>query len=71
MPREPGAAEGDGWLLTLAYDPDEHRSRLLVLDARDVEAEPVAVARLRHHIPMGFHGSFTRRIARTPGPRPA
>jgi len=64
VPRTPDAAEGDGWLLTLAYDPDEHRSRLLILDARDVEAEPVAVAHLRHHIPLGFHGSFTGRVAR-------
>ncbi|GAA2589355.1 carotenoid oxygenase family protein [Actinomadura fulvescens] len=63
VPRERDAAEGDGWLLTLAYDPGEHRSRLLVLDARDLEAEPVAVARLRHHLPAGFHGSFTERVA--------
>ncbi|MGI5163501.1 carotenoid oxygenase family protein [Spirillospora sp. CA-253888] len=66
VPREPGAAEGDGWLLTLAYDPGEHRSRLLVLDARDVAAEPVATLRLRHHIPMGFHGSFSERVAAPP-----
>ncbi|MEW2360216.1 carotenoid oxygenase family protein [Spirillospora sp. NPDC029432] len=63
VPREPGAPEGDGWLLVVAYDPDEHRSRLLVLDARDVAAEPVAIVPLRHHIPMGFHGSFTERVA--------
>ncbi|WP_165966666.1 carotenoid oxygenase family protein [Actinomadura sp. 7K507] len=66
VPREPGAAEGDGWLMTLAYDPDAHRSRLIILDARDVESEPLAVAHLRHHIPMGFHGSFTDRIATPP-----
>jgi all-trans-8'-apo-beta-carotenal 15,15'-oxygenase len=63
VPRAPDAPEGDGWLLALAYDPGEHRSRLLVLDARDVEADPVAVLGLRHHIPMGFHGAFTERVA--------
>jgi all-trans-8'-apo-beta-carotenal 15,15'-oxygenase len=36
---------------------------LVVLDARDVEAEPVAVAHLRHHVPLGFHGTFTSRVA--------
>ena len=41
----------------------EHRSRLVVLDARDVESEPVAVAHLRHHVPLGFHGTFTSRVA--------
>ncbi|MBW8485417.1 carotenoid oxygenase family protein [Actinomadura parmotrematis] len=67
VPRAPDAPEGDGWLLTLAHDPHEHRSRLLVLDARDVEAEPLAAVRLRHHIPMGFHGTFTSRVAVPPG----
>ncbi|MGI5327974.1 carotenoid oxygenase family protein [Actinomadura nitritigenes] len=67
VPRAHEADEGDGWLLTLAYDPDEHRSRLLVLDARDVESDPLAVAHLRHHIPMGFHGSFTTRVATPQG----
>ena len=37
--------------------------RLVVLDARDVESDPVAVAHLRHHVPLGFHGTFTRRVA--------
>jgi all-trans-8'-apo-beta-carotenal 15,15'-oxygenase len=34
-----------------------------VLDARDVESDPVAVAHLRHHVPLGFHGTFTSRVA--------
>ena len=63
VPRSPDAAEDDGWLLTLVYSAKEHRSRLVVLDARDVEAEPVAVAHLRHHVPLGFHGTFTSRVA--------
>ena len=58
MPRAPDAAENDGWVLFTAYDPDAHRSRLIVLDAQDVGGEPVAVAHLRHHVPMTFHGSF-------------
>ena len=57
------AAEDDGWLLSLVYSAPEHRSRLVVLDARDVESDPVAVAHLRHHVPLGFHGTFTSRVA--------
>jgi all-trans-8'-apo-beta-carotenal 15,15'-oxygenase len=64
VPRSEHAAEDEGWLLAVAYDPAEHRSRLLVLDARDPERDPLLVAHLRHHIPLGFHGSFTSRIAR-------
>lgn len=58
VPRTADAAEDDGWVLFTAYDPDRHRTRLVVLDARDVGGEPVAVAHLRHHVPMTFHGSF-------------
>ena len=63
VPRAPDAGEDDGWLLSLVYSAAEHRSRLVVLDARDVESEPVAVAHLRHHVPLGFHGTFTDRVA--------
>ena len=63
VPRNAQSGEDDGWLLSLVYSAPEHRSRLVVLDARDVEADPVAVAHLRHHVPLGFHGTFTRRVA--------
>jgi all-trans-8'-apo-beta-carotenal 15,15'-oxygenase len=63
VPRAPDAGEDDGWLLSLVYSAREHRSQLVMLDARDVESEPVAVAHLRHHVPLGFHGTFTTRVA--------
>jgi all-trans-8'-apo-beta-carotenal 15,15'-oxygenase len=67
VPRSPESGEDDGWLLSLVYSAAEHRSRLVMLDARDVESEPVAVAHLRHHVPLGFHGTFTRRLAHPDG----
>lgn len=63
VPRTPDAGEDDGWLLFLNHDLTEHRSQLVVLDARDVEHGPLATAWLEHHIPWGFHGTFTRRVA--------
>jgi all-trans-8'-apo-beta-carotenal 15,15'-oxygenase len=63
VPRAADAGEDDGWLLSVVYSAPEHRSRLVVLDARDLESEPVAVAHLRHHVPLGFHGTFTARVA--------
>jgi len=66
VPRAPDSAEDDGWLLTVVYSAAEHRSRLVVLDARDVQTDPVAVAHLRHHVPLGFHGTFTHRVAEPP-----
>lgn len=57
-PRPGGVDEDDGWLLTVEYRADTHRSRLVILDATDVAAGPVATAELDHHIPQGFHGNF-------------
>jgi all-trans-8'-apo-beta-carotenal 15,15'-oxygenase len=70
VPRSPDSAEDDGWLLSVVYSAAEHRSRLVVLDARDVESDPVAVAHLRHHVPLGFHGTWTSRVARPNGTPP-
>ncbi|MGB0878787.1 MAG: carotenoid oxygenase family protein [Mycobacterium sp.] len=58
----PGAAEEDeGWLLSVEYQADHHRSRLVILDAKDLEGGPMATAQLTHHIPQGFHGNFAPR----------
>ncbi len=65
MPRPERRREDDGWLLSLVYDGAKHRSHLYVLDARDLEGEPVAIAHLPHQVPYGFHGMFTARVAAT------
>lgn len=70
VPRTPDAGEDDGWLLFLNHDLAEHRSQLVILDARDLERGPVATAWLDHHVPWGFHGTFTRRIAEPGAPIP-
>lgn len=58
VPRTEDAREGDGWLLAVAYREGERRSDLLVFDARAPAAGPVAVARLPHRVPFGFHGAW-------------
>ncbi len=58
-PRPGGSAEDDGWLLTVEYQAQSHTSRLVILDAADLERGPVATAELTHHIPQGFHGNFS------------
>ncbi len=55
-----GDAEDDGYLLTFAYDGDSDRGELVVVDARDVAAEPVARVKLPARVPYGFHGIFLR-----------
>lgn len=58
VPRVTEAEEGDGWLLTVAWREQEKRSDLLVLDATDLAAGPIAIARLPHRVPFGFHGNW-------------
>jgi carotenoid cleavage dioxygenase len=51
-----GPHEGDGWLLANTYDEASDTGALVVLDALDVAAGPIARAQLAHRMPMGFHG---------------
>jgi carotenoid cleavage dioxygenase len=60
VPRDAAAAEGDGWLLTLAWRAAENRSELLVLDTGDVAAGPVASVTLPGRVPHGFHGTWVQ-----------
>jgi all-trans-8'-apo-beta-carotenal 15,15'-oxygenase len=62
--RPHGTAEDDGWLLVTSQDGINNRASLVVLDARHLDAGPVYTGRLRHHLPLTFHGSFTPRVAR-------
>jgi carotenoid cleavage dioxygenase len=58
VPRKLDAAEDDGWLLSIWYDPSIDRSELVIQYARDFVKDPVARIKLNHRIPFGFHGSW-------------
>jgi carotenoid cleavage dioxygenase len=58
VPRAGDAAEDDGWVLTIAYDPARDTSDLLILDAADIAGEPAAVIHLPQRVPYGFHGNW-------------
>lgn len=62
--RPGGTDEDDGWLLVVTEDGVKNVASLLVFDARRLAAGPVFTGRLRHHLPLTFHGCFTSRIAR-------
>lgn len=53
-----GADEGDGWLLAVVWRAASSSSELLVFDARDIEAGPVATVALPQRVPFGFHGNW-------------
>ena len=58
VPKPDSDREDAGWVLTLVYDGKKHRSTLAILDGEDLNADPVALLHLRHHIPYGLHGSW-------------
>ena len=57
-----GGAEDDGVVVTLVFDANRQRSDIVGLDARDLGAKPLFVARLKHHVPFSLHGTFTPRL---------
>ncbi|MFO5529600.1 MAG: carotenoid oxygenase family protein [Cuspidothrix sp.] len=62
VPRPNSQIEDDGWLITLVYDAQYHRSDVVILDAANLAKGAIAKLHLKHHIPYGLHGSFTPEI---------
>ena len=60
VPKSAGNQEDQGWILTLVYDGNKHRSDLVILDGENLHSGPVAKLHLKHHIPYGLHGSWTQ-----------
>ena len=58
VPTNSDSKEGEGVLLANVFDGNLNSSHLLVLDAENVDSEPLAVAHLDHRIPFGFHGNW-------------
>ena len=58
VPRERPVSEDDGWLMSYVYDAVTDSSELLILDALDVTADPLARVILPQRVPFGFHGNW-------------
>ncbi|MBE9199214.1 MULTISPECIES: carotenoid oxygenase family protein [unclassified Nodularia (in: cyanobacteria)] len=50
--------EDDGWLVTFVYDESAETSELVVVNAQDVTAAPVARVLIPQRVPYGFHGTW-------------
>ncbi|MBN9089926.1 MAG: carotenoid oxygenase family protein [Reyranella sp.] len=55
-----GAGEDEGVVVTIVFDAASQLSAIVGLDARDIAAKPLFTARLKHHVPYGLHGCFSR-----------
>lgn len=52
------AGEDEGWALGFVHDTALDRTDLVILDASDPAADPVARVHLPRRVPIGFHGSW-------------
>lgn len=58
VPRSADAAEDDGWVLAYAYDRGRDTGQVVILEAADFAAGPVARIDLPQRVPYGFHGNW-------------
>jgi len=52
------SGEDEGWLMGYVYDRSTDTSDLVILDAHDFGADPVATVKLPRRVPAGFHGNW-------------
>ena len=52
------ADESSGWYIGYVYDPARDGSDLVILDASNFAAQPVARIKLPQRVPFGFHGNW-------------
>ena len=58
VPRQANSPEGEGYLLATVYNSQTDTSHLIILDAENIDAGPLARAMLDHRVPFGFHGNW-------------
>ena len=54
--------EDDGYVLVQLYLPKKHLTSFCILDAKDVGKGCIAKINLKHHVPYGFHGTFSPEV---------
>jgi carotenoid cleavage dioxygenase len=58
VPKSPDAAEGEGYLLALVGRRAENRNDMIILDALDIAAGPMAILKIPFRLRYGFHGTW-------------
>ena len=51
-------SEDGGWMMGYVIDTANETTDLVILDASDFEAAPIACVHIPHRIPPGFHGNW-------------
>lgn len=59
VPASASSGENEGWVLSVVYDATRDGSDLVIADATDFAAGPVATIELPRRVPFGFHGIWS------------
>src|ERR1043166_8760477 len=58
VPRPNRKSEDDGWVITYVHDEGTNQSELVVIEAQDFNAAPIARVQIPVRVPYGFHGTW-------------
>ncbi|MDT5182309.1 MAG: hypothetical protein QOI29_467 [Mycobacterium sp.] len=58
VPGSGTADESNGWYIGYVYDPARDGIDLVIIDALDFTAQPVARIKMPHRVPYAFHGNW-------------
>ncbi|EFJ44398.1 hypothetical protein VOLCADRAFT_95405 [Volvox carteri f. nagariensis] len=58
IPRPGSSREGEGWLLVAVHNAATQKGEVVILDAQNLSAGPLATLHLPHRLPAGLHGSW-------------
>ncbi len=60
VPHPQGSEEDEGWLLSYLHDENTNQSEMVIINAQDVTAQPLARILIPQRVPYGFHGIWVR-----------
>ena len=58
IPRANAQSEDDGYVISFVTDAREGSSEVIILDAQNMDQEPVARIQLPQRVPLGFHACW-------------
>ncbi|WP_068053444.1 carotenoid oxygenase family protein [Nocardia xishanensis] len=58
VPAQSPTAEDDGYLMAFAHNPERGAADLVILNAQDIAAPPIARIHLPVRVPLGLHGNW-------------
>jgi carotenoid cleavage dioxygenase len=58
VPAASGSGEDEGWVMSLVHSETTGKSRLIIVDAQNFSASPVATVELPFRVPYGAHGNW-------------